>query len=307
MKIGYYPGCSLLGTACEFDESFRAIAPGIGLELVEVPDWNCCGASAAHNLNHELSLALPARVLALAEGAGMKEIVVPCSACFNRLAMARHELLQKEELRKKISSIIEMKFHGRTEVKNVLEVLTKIFEEGIEDKIKKPFDRAVACYYGCLIVRPPKVMQFDRYEDPQSMDELMKKIGAEPIDWAFKVECCGAGLSISRTDLVAKLSSRIIEDAVRRGAEAIIVACPMCHANLDMRQEKVDRLKGKKYSIPVLYLTQAIGLALGMDEKKLALHRHMVPVVFKPKPPKKDKPEAKKKGKKEEKAQAAQE
>jgi heterodisulfide reductase subunit B len=283
MKLGYYPGCSLRGTACEFDESFRAIAPEIGLELEEVPDWNCCGASAAHNLNHELSLALPARVLSLAEKAGMSEVVVPCSACFNRLAMARHELLEKEELRKKISDIIEMDYRGTTKVLNILEVLGRLFEGGLEGKLTNPFDRKVACYYGCLIVRPPKVMQFDRYEDPQSMDELMRAIGADPIDWAFKVECCGAGLSISRTDLVAKLSGRIIEDAVSRGAEAIIVACPMCHANLDMRQEKVEKLKGRRYSIPVLYLTQAIGLAFGMEEKKLALHRNMVPVVFPPK------------------------
>ncbi len=282
MKLGYYPGCSLRGTAREFDESLLAIAPGIGLELEEIPDWNCCGASAAHNLNRELSLALPARVLALAEKAGMEEVLVPCSMCFNRLAVTRHELLEDEELRKRVSDIIKMDYQGTARALNILETLGKLFDEGIEDKFVKPFDHEVACYYGCLIVRPPKIVQFDRYEDPQSMDELMKKIGAHPIDWAFKVECCGAGLSISRTDLVAKLSGKIIEDAVHRGAEAIIVACPMCHANLDMRQEKVEKLKGKKYSIPVLYLTQAIGLALGLEKKKLSLHRHMVPVVFPP-------------------------
>jgi len=289
MKLGYFPGCSLQGSAGEFDESLQAIAPALGLELIEIPDWSCCGASAAHNLNRLLALALPARTLALAERAGFREVLVPCSACYSRLILTRHELDQDEGLRRQVSEIIGMEYQGTARVLNILEVMGQIFQDGLKGKITKPFEHPVACYYGCLLVRPPKVVQFDRPEDPRTMDELMKKIGAEPIDWAFKVECCGAGFSISRTDLVAKLSSKILADAQRRGAEAIIVACPMCHANLDMRQEKAEKWAGKKYSMPVLYLTQAIGLALGLPEKKLALHQHLVPVSF----PVKAKPAAK--------------
>ncbi|OGP57211.1 MAG: heterodisulfide reductase subunit B [Deltaproteobacteria bacterium RBG_13_61_14] len=289
MKLGYFPGCSLQGSAGEFDESLQAIAPALGLELIEIPDWSCCGASAAHNLNRLLALALPARTLALAERAGFREVLVPCSACYSRLILTRHELEQDEGLRRQVSEIIGMEYQGTVRVLNILEVMGQIFQDGLKGKITKPFEHPVACYYGCLLVRPPKVVQFDRPEDPRTMDELMKKIGAEPIDWAFKVECCGAGFSISRTDLVAKLSSKILADAQRRGAEAIIVACPMCHANLDMRQEKAEKWAGKKYSMPVLYLTQAIGLALGLPEKKLALHQHLVPVSF----PVKAKPAAK--------------
>jgi len=279
MKLGFYPGCSLLGSSREYGESFRAIAPRLGLELQEVPDWNCCGASAAHNLNRDLSLALPARVLGLAERAGLAEVVAPCSACYSRLAVANHEL-QDETLRKRICHIAEVDYRGTVKIVNVLEVLARFASDGLARKVVEPFKRKVACYYGCYLVRPPKLTKFDRPEDPQSMDELMKVIGAEPIDWAFKTECCGAGFSVSRTDLVAKLSGQILNDAVRRGAEAIIVACPMCQVNLDLRRDAITGYLGREHTIPVLYISQAIGLALGVDEQSLGLHRHIVPVAL---------------------------
>jgi len=279
MKLGYYPGCSLLGSSREYGESFCAIAPRLGLELQEVPDWNCCGASAAHNLNRELSLALPARVLGLAERAGFAEVVAPCSACYSRLAVANHEL-QDETLRRRISEIAEVEYRGTVRIVNVLEVLARFASDSLARKVVEPFKRRVACYYGCYLVRPPKITKFDRPEDPQSMDELMKVIGAEPIDWAFKTECCGAGFSVSRTDLVAKLSGKILNDAVRRGAEAIIVACPMCQVNLDLRRDAITGYLGREPTIPVLYIRPAIGLALGMDEQSRGLHRHIVPVAL---------------------------
>jgi len=278
MKLGYYPGCSLLGTAKEYDESLRAISKKIGIELSEIPDWNCCGASAAHTLNHTLSLALPARVLCLAEKANIEEILVPCAACYNRLITARHELLSDEKLRKRVSEIIEMDFSGNAKIINIIELLAKISSNEFKELVSNPFEFTVACYYGCLLVRPPKIMKFDHAEDPQLMDTVMKRIGANTIDWAFKVECCGAGFSVSRTDIVAKLSGKIIQDAVNRKAVAIIVACPMCHSNLDMRRDKVEKLYNRKYSIPVIYITQAVGLALGLSYRELGLHRHIVPV-----------------------------
>jgi heterodisulfide reductase subunit B len=140
----------------------------------------------------------------------------------------------------------------------------------------------VACYYGCLLVRPAGILKFDRPEEPQSMDLLMKKIGAEPLDWAFKTECCGAGFSVSRTDVVARLSGLILEDAVARGAETVIVACPMCHLNLDLRRPNIEKYAAKKITIPVIYITQALGLAMGIEAKKLGLQRHKVAVKFAP-------------------------
>lgn len=280
MKIGFYPGCSLEGSSREYTESLEAVCEACGIELEQVPDWNCCGATAAHNLDHDLALALPARILALAERAGFEELLVPCAACYSRLTVTRHELLEDEALREKIVAIIDLPMTGKVKVINVIQLLERHVVPLLPEKVKAPFAHRVACYYGCMMVRPHKILGFDRPEDPESMDELMKKIGASPLDWAFKVECCGAGFSVSRTDLVAKLSGRILDDAVTRGAEALVVACPMCQSNLDMRRKAIDKYLGRKTGIPVIYVTQAIGLALGIDERKLGLQRHFVPVRF---------------------------
>lgn len=280
MKIGLYPGCSLKGSSREYLESLLAVSRAMGIELEEVTDWNCCGSTAAHNLDRELSLALPARILATAEKQGMEEVVVPCAACFHRLSLTRQELLEDEALKEKISRIISMEVRGSVRVVNVLEFLERFVLNGIGERIRVPFARKVACYYGCFLVRPPKVVCFDRPEDPRSMDEILKKIGATPVEWAFKVECCGAGFSVSRTDLVARLGGEILEDAVSRGAEAMVVACPMCHSNLDMRRKQIEKRARKRYPIPVVYVTQAVGMALGLGRKELGLHRHFVPVTF---------------------------
>ncbi len=278
MKVGFFPGCSLEGSAREYNESLQALAPHLDLQLTEVPDWNCCGATAAHSLNHKLALALPARVLALAERAGMSSLLVPCSACLNRLAAAREELVAHPKLREEISAIIELPLTCHTKVLNALEVLAACAGATLRDKVRQPFAHKVACYYGCYLARPARLVGCERPEDPQGMDELMRQVGADPIDWAFKVECCGAGLSVSRTASVAELAGRILDDASRRGAAAIVVACPMCHSNLDLRREAIQQHRHATYTMPVLYVTQVIGLALGLDEQALGLHRHHVPV-----------------------------
>ncbi|HXK61366.1 MAG TPA: CoB--CoM heterodisulfide reductase iron-sulfur subunit B family protein [Acidobacteriota bacterium] len=276
MRIAYFPGCSLTGSAREFDESLRAVARRIGLNLVEVPDWNCCGASSAHALDHVLSAALPARILALTERTGVGDLLVPCSACYNRLISTVHELKENPTLRAEVRRLLGMELHLTVRVRNVLEVLKEALEESNSTKIVAPFSHKVACYYGCLLVRPHKVVGFDRPENPQSMDELMRTVGAEPIHWAFKVECCGAGMTLARTELVARLCSRILDDAQARGADVVITACPMCHANLDMRRSDIEAVAGRRFSIPVMYVTQAVGLALGATARELGLDRHMV-------------------------------
>jgi len=278
MNLGLYPGCSLKGSSREYTESVLAVAKACGIELVEIEDWNCCGATAAHNLNKELSLALPARILSLAEKQGMKEIVVPCAACYSRLTVTKHEIAEHPELNETITKANDLEYKGTVEVLNIIQMIDKYITPDLEGRIVKPFDHKVACYYGCLLVRPHGILKFDREEDPQSMDELMLKAGATPIDWAFKTECCGAGLSVSRTSSVGRLSGEIMKDAVDRGAEAVIVACPMCHSNLDMRREAINSYLGEKVDIPVLYATQALGLALGIDRKALGLQRHFVAV-----------------------------
>jgi heterodisulfide reductase subunit B2 len=171
-----------------------------------------------------------------------------------------------------------MDYKGSVVVLNIIQMLDKYIIPKLEGKVVKPYEKKVACYYGCLLVRPHEILKFDREEDPQSIDEVMLKAGATPIDWAFKTECCGAGLSISRTPSVGRLSGLIVGDAKDRGAEAIIVACPMCHSNLDMRRKEINKFLGEKVDIPVLYVTQALGLAIGIDRKELGLNRHFVKV-----------------------------
>ncbi|MCU0822050.1 MAG: CoB--CoM heterodisulfide reductase iron-sulfur subunit B family protein [Spirochaetes bacterium] len=274
MRIGYYPGCSLHGTAKEYDESLKAVTAAAGIELVELKDWNCCGATAAHSLNHELSIVLPARNLSIAEGMGLTEVLIPCAACYNRHLTAKHALTD-EKTRDEASEMLKMQYKGSVRPVNIIDCLA-MAQENIREKISAPFEHKVACYYGCLLVRPPRIMEYERFEDPTGMDDLMTLIGATPIEWPFKTDCCGAGLSVPRTDIVAKLSGKILESAQKKGAEAVIVACPMCHANLDMRRKSINAFYKMKFDIPVLYLTQAVGLALGIKEKILGIHRHMV-------------------------------
>lgn len=277
MKIGFYPGCSLTGSSREYNESVVAVAKALEIELIEIKDWNCCGATAAHSMNEELSLSLPARIMALAEEQGLTEVVVPCAACFNRLKVTQHEL-EDHTKRTRIADILKMPYKGNLKIINVLQMLEIYGAENIKARITQPFAHKVACYYGCLLVRPHAILKFDRVEDPQSMDTLIKLIGGTTTDWAFKTECCGGGFSVSRTDLVVKLSGNILKDAADRGAEALIVACPMCQSNLDMRRSAINKTLDSPIDIPVIYITQAIGLALGIGAKELGLKRHFVTV-----------------------------
>lgn len=279
MRIGYYPGCSLLGSSREFDESVRSLMKALDVELVEVPDWSCCGASSAHLLDPTLSLALPARVLALAEQAGLEEVLAPCAACSNRLLSTQKELASHPEKKAEIETMLGLPISGKVRICNILEVLDRVRDR---IAVPAPFNRKVACYYGCLLVRPARTVNFDRVEDPQSMDRLMQLAGATPLDWAFKTECCGAAFSVSRTDIVAELCGRIVRDAVNRGAEALVVACPLCHSNLDLRRPEINDFLGVEQALPVLFVTQVLGLAMGLEPVSLGLQRHMVPVEFQP-------------------------
>jgi len=279
MTLGFYPGCSLKGSSREYAESVLTIAKAFDINMKEISDWNCCGATAAHNMSRELSVSLPARILSLAEKQGFNEIVVPCAACYSRLTVTKHELLKDPGLKKTVVEANGLEYNGTVEVLNIIQMLNKYVTPNLEARIVKPFNHKVACYYGCYLVRPHEILNFDREEDPQSMDELMLKAGATPIDWAFKTECCGAGLSVSRTSSVGRLSGRIVGDAKDRGAEVMIVACPMCHSNLDMRRSSINTYLGEKVEIPVLYITQALGIAAGLDRKALGLQRHFVKVT----------------------------
>lgn len=277
-KVGFYPGCSLKDSSREYGESTLALAAALGMPLTEIDDWNCCGASSAHAVSRELSLALPARVLALAAAQGFEEVVVPCAACYNRLSLAGHELSRNPQARQSVERVLDMPLDRPVRILNVLQWLVKYAPGRIAEKRVRALEKKVACYYGCLLVRPASVLGFDRTEDPQTMDQLLREAGAKPIDWAFKTECCGGGMTIPDTGAVARLSGDVLQDAAARGAEAVVVACPMCHANLDMRRAAINRRLKTPVDIPVLYVTQALGLALGLAPEQLGLKRHFVPV-----------------------------
>ncbi|MDR4497911.1 MAG: CoB--CoM heterodisulfide reductase iron-sulfur subunit B family protein [Candidatus Scalindua sp.] len=279
MKIGYYPGCAITrgSSSEEYGMSVMKVSQVVGPVIEEIPDWNCCGASSAHATNHKLSTALSVRNLSLAEKYEYKEILAPCPMCSQRLIISQKDVQDDEALRKEVEDAIEMPCGSSVKVSNYLEIIKNYCMDEIAQKIKKSAKGLkVACYYGCLLVRPPKVLKFDDPEDPQSMDEIVKAIGAQPVDWEFKTNCCGGGFTLSRTDVVVKLTNDILEGAVEAGADAIAVACPMCHANLDMRQKKIEKEYKRKFNIPIVYISELIGLSLGLGSIGLGLDKHFV-------------------------------
>jgi heterodisulfide reductase subunit B len=277
MNFGYYPGCSLSGTAKEFDLSLKEVLKNLNTSLQEINDWCCCGASSAHSASHLLAVALPARNLILAKEQGMKEVVAPCAACFNRLKVAQHELKTDEHIRIKTDELLGIKYSDGINVLNLISFFQQIGLDKIKANIKVDLGKLnVACYYGCLLVRPHDILKFDDPENPTTMEEVVSATGAKPVDWNFKVECCGAAHSIAHTEIVENLSMKIIDDAVNHKADVIVVACPMCHSNLDMRQKNIIKHHPGRIAVPILYLSQLIGLSMGLDQKKLGLDLHFI-------------------------------
>jgi heterodisulfide reductase subunit B len=277
MNFGYYPGCSLQGTAKEFDLSLKEVLKVLDVNLNEINDWCCCGASSAHVMSHILSVALPARNLLLAKHRGMQNVVAPCAACYNRLKVSQHELKFDEKMRMKVEEILEEKISNGVEILNLIGLFQKIGLGKIKTAIKINLKEIkAACYYGCLLVRPHDILKFDDPENPSSMEEIVSIIGAKPIEWNYKIECCGASHSIDNTEIVEQLSKNILNDAIKHDANVIVVACPMCHSNLDMRQKNILKKYPQQKAIPILYLTQLLGLSMGLNYKDLGLHLHYI-------------------------------
>jgi heterodisulfide reductase subunit B len=274
-KYGYYPGCSLHATGAEYDISFKAVCDKLGVTLEEINDWICCGASSAHSYSHTLSTALPTHSLVSAQEAGLKEIVVPCAACFTRLKTALYDIENDQKTADEMSEVFDGKLPKDVKILSPLE----IFCNGADvsgRQVKDLSSLNVVCYYGCLLTRPPKIMQFDECEYPMSMDRLLRSMGITTLDWSYKTDCCGGAFSLTETDVVRKLTHDIFEEAKAVGANAIAVACPLCHANLDTRQLEVEKEYNAKYNMPIFYFTQLIGLALGIPADQLGLEKHFV-------------------------------
>lgn len=278
MTYGYYPGCSLHATAKEFNISMRAVCKAFNIELTEVEDWNCCGATPGHTTKEELGLALPYSNLVNASKQGLDNIVAPCAACYNRLKSADYAVNNSPLVKERMSQIIGEEKKRDIKIFNVLEFFRDVYGlDKLKGEVKKPLGNLnAACYYGCLLVRPSKVLQFDDEEDPQSMDQIMQTLGAKTVDWSSKTECCGGSHAIPETDIVLELARRIFSSAVKAGADCIVVACPLCHSNLDMRQKQINARYGTNFDLPDFYITELIGLALDISPKDLGMNAHFV-------------------------------
>jgi heterodisulfide reductase subunit B len=245
------------------------VASLLAIQLQELEDWTCCGASSAHCTDEELAIDLAARNLAIAEKSN-RELLVPCVACYSRFKTVEKEL-------KDHSKKLRFPYRGKVPIRYALDFFCDepILEE-VKKKVAKPLSGLkVVCYYGCLTVRPPKMTGVREYENPQHMDHLMELLGAEAIPWSYKADCCGASLVMTRTDIVRKLGQRLLSMAKEAEADCLVTGCPMCHANLDTRQDELEKEGGKDYELPILYFTELMGLALGHRDVKKWLGRHL--------------------------------
>lgn len=271
MDVSYYPGCTLTGSARELDESFKNVAEKLGITLSELPDWTCCGASSAHMVDAYLESALPARDLLVAEKIG-KDVVAPCAACHLRLKHAAHKIKEDDNLK------AEFPFKGEIKILSGLQLFD---DAAVRSKLKelvvKPLEGLrVVPYYGCLAVRPPEIVEPDDPENPMQMDRVLTALGAEVIDWPYKTDCCGGSLALARTDLVKKLSKKLFDMAMTVEADLMVTFCPMCHANLDTRQGEISQESGSRYEMPIAYVTELMGLALGNPHAAAWFGQHMV-------------------------------
>jgi heterodisulfide reductase subunit B len=270
VDFSYYPGCSLHSIAAEFNDSVQAVFAALDVGLHELDDWNCCGASSAHSLNRALSLALPARNLAIAQEAG-RDVVMPCAACFNRHKTADHEMRGREDRRAFVEETVGFQFSGTVNVRPLLDAVgNAIGLERLEARVTRPLTGLkVVSYYGCLLVRPPEVTQFENPENPTLMDRLLAVLGADVRPWSYATECCGGGLALTRSDVAARLVNRLVARAREAGAEAIVTSCPLCQLNLEMRQSDGAQM-------PLFYFTELVGLALGLDEARSWWGKHLI-------------------------------
>jgi heterodisulfide reductase subunit B len=266
----YYPGCSQHSTGLEYGLSTQAVFTRLGMALEELPDWNCCGASSAHALSHTLAMALPARNLALAQTRG-SDFVTPCAACFNRMKGADYAMRTDPGMRATLEKMLSFTYSGQMRIRPVMGVLYDDYgPQRIAEQVKRPLTGLkVVAYYGCLLVRPPQVVQFDDPDNPQVMRRILGALGAEVMDWSHATDCCGAGLSLSRADLVQNMVGKLAERAREAGAEAFVTGCPLCQINLEMRQTQTAKL-------PAFYITEVVGLALDIPEVDKWWRKHLI-------------------------------
>jgi heterodisulfide reductase subunit B len=278
MEIPYYPGCTLNTKAKGFDNSARASAREVGLELVELEEWNCCGATFPLLVDNLLDLAGPAQVLVSARREG-ERLAVACSTCYNVLKRTNKVIRENEDSREKLNFFLEADYSGDLEVLDLLQVLRdEIGFDKIKEAVKKPLSELkVAAYYGCMVLRPPDEVAYEKDpENPRALDDLITALGAEAVDYSHKGECCGAYLAVKSIDVTAEMSFAILDSAQRGDADLVVTNCPLCQFNLDRMQKAMGSRHAGFQPIPILYFTQLMGIALGLDSESFELDRHYV-------------------------------
>jgi len=276
-RFNYFPGCSANATGKGLGLSVEAVAKSLDLELIELEDWTCCGSTPYNSLNEEESILVGARNLALAEKNGL-DIVTPCSSCYTVLNRDNNYLKENPSFRQKVNTALAevgLNFKGTIRVRLLPEVIYHdITPEVIAQKVKYSLNGLkVASFYGCQMLRPAG---FENPENPRSLDEIVEKIGGQPVNFPMKNRCCGSSMVIAESKLAYRQIHKVLKNASDNGAECIITPCPLCHVNLDAYQGAVNSAYGTSFNIPVLYVTQLIGLALGINTSYLGLNTNIV-------------------------------
>ncbi len=277
MTFAYYPGCSLHSTAQEFDISTRMVMQALGIELKELRDWSCCGGSVAAGVSHDVGLAMAARNVALAKQQNL-DLLAACSGCYSKSARAEKALATPAE-RERIAPIlaamgVELPDQA-TRVRHVVDVL--IHDLDLKAHVVRPLTGLkVACYYGCLLTRPADISGWDSTHFPTSMDRLCAASGAEVINFRSRTTCCGGPISVSQPEMALDLTKSLLDEAKALGIDCLVLACPLCDTNLELRQPDIEKKHQVTYNLPILYITEIIGLALGLPPRQLGLHRHIV-------------------------------
>ena len=276
MQVTYYPGCALEGSARDYAESIRGVCSALDIGLAEIPDWNCCGATAAHSIDHRASIELAGRNLNLATELPHANLLVPCPMCFNRLKTAAQALKGEQGRRYEIK--VDGSLPQIWDLANFF--ATEKMLAATAAQVNNPLNGLKAvCYYGCMASRPPEITGAEDFEDPQALDRIIENLGATAIPWPFKTDCCGASQVLSRLDIVSHLVGKLYDMAQRVGAQAIVVSCQMCQANLDMYQQKIAADWDREFSLPVFYFTELIGLACNVQGAPDWIARHITDPV----------------------------
>ncbi len=271
-KYSYYPGCSMESTARDFQESIDIVCKAIGIELIDLPDWNCCGATSTHQIEKDKVYNLSARNLVIAERQGL-DVVSACASCYAHLKTGEYEAKQRG------GKSEYGDYRGTIAVRNLLEVIhNDIGAAKLKSLTVRPLKGLrVAAYYGCLMLRPPEVMQLDDSENPKYIDNIVAALGGTPVEWTGKIDCCGGPLAAARPDVGRSLTRKLLDDALESEADCFVTACPMCQMTVDTRQAQISKESGTKYSLPIYYYTELIGVALDLKGIRKALQRHLTP------------------------------